>query len=246
MGFEYIKSKQKEWDRKARIQEELRAEREAERIAKMEAAARKQAAALARERRLLKEQESERLRQEREQRQKIIAEEKWGNQCDLLVAQIKDHLRKDNKLEEIRFIVHNRDPTLQILDWADWLSSDPLNQRLADLDIEHAMEMFKRDNLMAARRGRTRGKKVAIGALAFGGAEGNRSYLTTDFNPDTYNLNLGFTVSYWVRPDEVGEPSTDNLIKVLTKITGWNKNELLDEMHDSETEVIKYMEKKLT
>lgn len=28
--------------------------------------------------------------------------------------------------------------------------------------------------------------------------------VTTDFNPDTYNLNLGFTISYWVRPDELG------------------------------------------
>ena len=28
--------------------------------------------------------------------------------------------------------------------------------------------------------------------------------VVTDFNPDTYNLNLGFTISYWVRPDELG------------------------------------------
>ena len=35
-------------------------------------------------------------------------------------------------------------------------------------------------------------------------ASGTESYVTTNFNPDTYNLNLGFTVSYWVRPDEAG------------------------------------------
>lgn len=28
--------------------------------------------------------------------------------------------------------------------------------------------------------------------------------VVTDFNPDTYNLHLGFTISYWVRPDELG------------------------------------------
>ena len=28
--------------------------------------------------------------------------------------------------------------------------------------------------------------------------------VVTDFNPDTFNLNLGFTISYWVRPDELG------------------------------------------
>ena len=36
------------------------------------------------------------------------------------------------------------------------------------------------------------------------GASGTEDYVSTDFNPDTYNLNLGCTVSYWVRPDEVG------------------------------------------
>ena len=29
-------------------------------------------------------------------------------------------------------------------------------------------------------------------------------YAYTDFNPNDHNLNLGFTVSYWVRPDAVG------------------------------------------
>jgi hypothetical protein len=28
--------------------------------------------------------------------------------------------------------------------------------------------------------------------------------VVTDFNPDTYNLHLGMTISYWVRPDELG------------------------------------------
>jgi hypothetical protein len=33
--------------------------------------------------------------------------------------------------------------------------------------------------------------------------DGVATYVTTDFNPDTYSLNEGFTVSYWVRPDEI-------------------------------------------
>ena len=43
-------------------------------------------------------------------------------------------------------------------------------------------------------------------SLTFSGNTGDasESYATTDFNPDDYDLNLGFTVSYWVRPDEVG------------------------------------------
>jgi len=41
-------------------------------------------------------------------------------------------------------------------------------------------------------------------SLTFVGGNNTGTYVDTDFNPDTYNLNLGFTVSYWVRPDEVG------------------------------------------
>ena len=72
-------------------------------------------------------------------------------QFDTLLAQIKDRIPKDDKLEEIRVIIQNREPSLQELDWDSWLS-DPLNQKLADLDFDYAMEMFKRDNLMAKRR----------------------------------------------------------------------------------------------
>jgi hypothetical protein len=43
-------------------------------------------------------------------------------------------------------------------------------------------------------------------SLTFSGDKGGaaESHVTTDFNPDDYDLNLGFTVSYWIRPDEVG------------------------------------------
>ena len=129
----------------------------------------------------------------------------------LLLTQIDDRLQKDDKLEEIRIIIQNREPLRQKLDWATWLS-DPLNQLLADLDYDYAMEMFKRDNLMADVGRRGRGGKIRRPdlvdnyALVFtgDGASGAKDYVTTDFNPDDYNLNLGFTVSYWVRPDEVG------------------------------------------
>ena len=37
-----------------------------------------------------------------------------------------------------------------------------------------------------------------------GDTSGTSDHVVTNFNPDTYNLNLGFTVSYWVRPDAIG------------------------------------------
>jgi len=212
MSLEYLKHvhthRQKQLQKKARATAKLEAEKEAVRVAKMEAEARKQKEIVARKKLLIEQQEDERLRQKYTQRKEKLAEQKWDKQFDTLLAQIKDRLQKDNKLEEIRTIIQNREPSLQKLDWDSWLS-DPLNQKLADLDFDHAAEMFKRDNLMAKRRKGTRGKgrkSAPKYALAFtgNGASGAEDYVKTDFNPNDYDLHLGFTVSYWVRPDEVG------------------------------------------
>ena len=199
--------RQKQWERRWSRAAELEAKKEAARVAKMEAETRKQEEIVARKKLVLEQQEAERLRQKRIQREEKLAEQKWDKQFDTLLAQVKDRAQKDDKLEEIRTIIQSREPSLQGLDWANWLAN-PLNQKLADLDFEYAMEMFKRDNLMTKRRHGTRGKGKNFNyALIFTGdtgASAAEEYVTTDFNPDTYNLNLGFTVSYWVRPDEVG------------------------------------------
>ena len=202
--FKYIKHRQKQWEKKwdeeeRKIAEE--AEREEARIAEAQAQARRQKL-------LIEQQEANRLRQQNLQRQQELAEEKWDKHFDSLLSDIKDQFQKNNndKIDEIKVIIKTREPSLQELDWESWLS-DPLNQRLAVLDFEHAIELFKRDNLLAKRRRPTRGraKRLDQVVLSFGGAEGSRSYLATDFNPDDFNLNLGFTISYWVRPDEVGD-----------------------------------------
>jgi len=216
MNIEYIKHKQKQLEKKWRLAAELEAEKEAKKEAEMQAEARKQEEVAARKKLLLEQQEAERLRQKHTQRKEKLAEQKWTKQVDTLLAQIDRCLQKDDKLEEIRIIIQNREPSLQELDWVNWLS-DPLNQELADLDFDHAMEMYKRDNLMAKRRKRTRGKKKALDnySLTFTGdtpgntgtyplAVGNEDYVTTTFDPQAYNLNNGFTISFWVRPDELG------------------------------------------
>ena len=156
--LKYLKYRQRQWEKKAHRAAELKAIEEATRIAKMESEAHKQEEIAARKKLLLEQQEDERLRQKHIQRKEKLAEQKWDKQFDTLLTQIKDRHQKDNKLEEIRIIIQNREPSLQKLDWISWLS-DPLNQKLADLDFDHAMEMFKRDNLMAKRRKRTGGKK---------------------------------------------------------------------------------------
>ena len=206
--LEYIKKRQKQWEEKRRLAAELEAEKEAIRVAEMAAKAREQQEIAAREKRTIEQQEEERLRRKYIQRKEILEEQRWEKQFDTLLAQIKDRFQKDKELEEIKIIIQNREPSLQSLDWDSWLAI-PINQKLASLDFDYAVEMFERDNLMAGRRHRGRSKKkysVDNYAVSFGGNTGtaSRSYITTDFNPDDYNLNLGFTVSYWVRPDEVG------------------------------------------
>jgi hypothetical protein len=66
--------------------------------------------------------------------------------------------------------------------------------------------MFKRDNLLAKRRHGTRGKKNISHVLAFTGdtaAAARLDYVSTTFDPIAHSLNDGFTVSLWVRPDEI-------------------------------------------
>jgi hypothetical protein len=205
----YIKRKQKQLEKKRQRAAKLESEKEAARVAKIEAEVRKQEEIAARKKFLLEQQENERLRQKHTQRKEKSAEQKWSKQLDTFLAQIDDNLQKDNKLEEIRTIIERRDPLRQKLDWATWLSV-PLNQLLAELDYDYAVEMFKRDNLMAGgRQGRGGPTKRILDnyALSFTGetaASAAEDYVTTTFDPDTYELNKGFTVSYWVRPDEQG------------------------------------------
>jgi len=198
-----MRRKQKQLERKRRREAELEAEREAERVAKIEAQLREQEEIAARAQLLVEQREDERLHQRYLKRKQKVAGQKWDKQFDALMTQIKNQTQKNDKLEEIRTIIQNREPTLQQLDWDSWLS-DPLNQRLADLDFERAMEMFKRDNLMAKRRQGTRGHVRPYYALVFSGDRSGAtdSYATTTFNPDTYELWNGFTISFWVRPDE--------------------------------------------
>jgi len=209
----HIKKRQRQLEKKRRREAELEAKKEAERVAMMEAQLREQEDIAERKRLLLKEQEDERLRQKFIQGKEKLAEQRLDNQLDVLLAQIKLRAREDNKLEEIRIIIQNREPSLEELDWDTWLS-DPLNQQLAYLDLERAMDMFKRDNLLAKRRKKTHGKKKDAQkyyALAFTGdtaADSRKDYVETTFNPDSYDgagtgLNRGFTVSYWVKPLEV-------------------------------------------
>ena len=223
--IEYIRRRQKEWQKKwnheADLEDEREAIREAERQLEAEREAEREAVRAAEARRreeiaehkklLQEQQQAERLRQKRAQEKQKLIEESWGKQVDTLLAQIEVERRQEDKLQEIQIIIQNREPYLGVLNWRTWLS-DPLNQRLAELDFEYAVQMFRRDNRMARLRPhKTRGKNPQANnyLLSFTGDTNTQTrrgdLVATDFNPDDFNLpSEGFTISYWVRPDELG------------------------------------------
>jgi len=95
------------------------------------------------------------------------------------------------------------------LDWESWLEI-PESNYLFQINESLAKKVFQENNLLIDRlrykKGRGGDAPVAKNYnIRFGGADGNRAFVRTNFNPDTFSLNLGYTVSYWVRPDEVGD-----------------------------------------
>ena len=95
----------------------------------------------------------------------------------------------------------------QQLNWGNWLKI-PENRYLYEVNEDIAKKIFEDTNALIPTK-RTRGSGGALVknySLSFSGNTGDaaESYATTDFNPDTYNLHLGCTVSYWVKPDETG------------------------------------------
>ena len=206
----YLKRQQKRFEK----QRQLEAEKEAARLAKIKAEVRLQEQVIARKKLLLEQQETARLRQKHIERKEKLAQQKWDNQFDALLAQIEERAQEKKRLEEVNNILQTREPILQELDWDSWLSM-PLNQKLADLDLELAMEVFKRDNVVAKRKQGTREKgRTQSYALSFTGdtnvSTRRGDLVATDFNPDDPDgsgkplAESGFTISYWVRPDEVG------------------------------------------
>ena len=217
----YIIRKQRRLQEKWQRQADEEAKRKAEREAELAAEALKRKEAAEHKKLLLEQQEAERLHQKRLQEKKELDAERMSKQVDTLISKLEAdrHQRENVRLQEIQNIIQNREPTFHVLDWHTWLSN-PENQRLAELDFEYAVQVFKRDNRMASLRKRTGGKKKTYNyVLSFTGDTNTQTrradLVATDFNPnDPTNKGFaessgriplaksGFTISYWYRPDE--------------------------------------------
>ena len=104
------------------------------------------------------------------------------------------------------------------LNWGKWLET-PENIYLFKINESIARKVFEDTNLLIDEKinyinkkrrtyGGTESKWSLTKSIEFTGdtnalvATGN--YVSTTFDPDDYNLNQGFTVSYWVKPLELG------------------------------------------
>ena len=123
---------------------------------------------------------------------------------------------RDSKIIPLLTAVARKKQGNQQLTFGNWLKI-PENRYLFQINEDIAKGMFGETNNLIERRFENESVRgggmvetptelVNSYSLTFDDRIDNNTgeYVTTGFNPDDYNLNLGFTVSYWVRPDEVG------------------------------------------
>jgi len=143
---------------------------------------------------------------------KVTFSSKYKGNMKTILGEVKV---VDTKIISLLTTVGRKKQGNEKLTWKGWLTI-PENRYLYEInesiakDVYNATTEYIRKNWEDRKISRGGGKKEQESvnySLTFSGNAGAGSlnnHVTTDFNPDTYNLNLGFTVSYWVRPDEVG------------------------------------------
>ena len=111
----------------------------------------------------------------------------------------------DSKIIPILTAVARKKQGNQQINWGKWLKI-PENRYLYELNKDIAKKIFEDTNALIPKK-RTRGSGVVEQknyALSFSGdrSGATETFVSTNFNPDTYSLWNGFTISFWVRPDE--------------------------------------------
>ena len=123
------------------------------------------------------------------------------------------NVNADSKIIPILTTVARRKQGNQQLNWVNWLKI-PENRYLYEVNESIAKTVYSAVNDEIGKRlyKRPRGSGVLPDkfnnySLKFAGPDNNNSdgpFVSTAFDPQAYSLNNGFTVSYWVKPDELG------------------------------------------
>ena len=147
----------------------------------------------------------------------------------------------DSKIIPVLTNVARRKQGNQQLNWGNWLKI-PENEYLFQVNKDIARGIFEDTNALIGRKiEEVRGGDVIEAVdknyvLTFAGDRSGAtdSHATTTFNPDTYSLWNGFTVSFWVRPDEemnqksviLGTRATDPVARFHFGLSGTGANNI--------------------
>ena len=142
---------------------------------------------------------------------KVTLSSKYKGNIKTILGEIKV---VDTKIISMLKSVGRKKQGNQKLTWKGWLTI-PENRYLYEINESVAKEVYNATTEYIRRNFEDRKISRGGGAVAeknysltFTGnsaaATRTYDYVSTDFNPDTYNLNLGCTVSYWIKPNETG------------------------------------------
>ena len=115
----------------------------------------------------------------------------------------------DSKIIPLLTSVARRKQGNQQLTLAGWLNI-PENKYVFQVNEDIAKKIFEDTNALIAMRneeaqgGGGAGNSYSLTFTGNTSGDGTSDYVSTAFDPDAYALYNGFTVSYWVRPDEIG------------------------------------------
>jgi len=114
----------------------------------------------------------------------------------------------DSKIIPVLTAVARRKQGNQQLTWDNWLKI-PENRYLFHVNEDIAKGIFDETNNLIERRFDNESIRGGSSQTIFNNYSltfdrTNTEYVSTTFDPVDYNLNHGFTVSFWVRPDELG------------------------------------------
>ena len=137
---------------------------------------------------------------------KVTLSSKYKGNVKTILGEIKV---VDTKIISMLTTVGRKKQGNQKLTWKGWLTI-PENRYLYEInesvakDVYNATTEYIRRNFEDRKISRGGGSVVKNYALSFSGdrSGATETFVSTNFNPDTYSLWNGFTISFWVRPDE--------------------------------------------
>jgi len=140
---------------------------------------------------------------------KVTLSSKYKGKLKTILGEIKV---VDTKIISMLTAVGRKKQSNQKLNWDGWLKI-PENSYLYAINEDIAKGVFRATSTLIESKNEEvlgGGEDQESESTAFSTNysltfdRSNEEYVSTTFDPDDYNLKDGFTVSFWVRPDELG------------------------------------------